>query len=167
MIRESFIKRPLFFVLIMVKKYTALATEEPDDSESLDEEEITVSKTEPSFLSKTVYAAVGITALIGVLRLGPLDLGRTVYNQIIGDMPVLKRQLVDTFRNNYALREVGVLIINEEIQLGVERGLALLLAAELRDNKVDPQTASIEKLWDVAEDYAPSFYGRWVWQQLK
>ncbi len=43
---------------------------------------------------------VGIASLVATFALGPTDLGRSVYNQIIGDTPVLKRQLVEYCRRD-------------------------------------------------------------------
>jgi hypothetical protein len=44
--------------------------------------------------------AVGIAGLVATLMLGPIDLGRSVYNQIIGDTPILKRELLDYSRRD-------------------------------------------------------------------
>src|SRR3989344_1755395 len=43
-------------------------------------------------------AIAGLAGLAATLALGPIDFTRTVYNQIIGDAPVLKRQLVNYCR---------------------------------------------------------------------
>ena len=39
--------------------------------------------------------AVGIAGIMATFIMGPVDLSRSVYNQIVGDTPVLKRELVD------------------------------------------------------------------------
>src|SRR3989338_8030503 len=40
----------------------------------------------------------GIATFVATFSLGPIDFGRSVYNQIVGDTPVLKRHLVDYVR---------------------------------------------------------------------
>jgi len=104
--------------------------------------------------------AVGIAGLVATLVLGPIDLGRSVYNQIIGDTPILKRELLDYTRrdiqrsnSNYTAQQVEVSLANE-------------LGYKLEGDKIDPQDVSIEKLWDASEDHARSWYQRWVWPSL-
>ena len=105
--------------------------------------------------------AVGIAGLVATLMLGPVDLGRSVYNGVIGDTPVLKQKLVDYSRRgikrenpNYSAQEV-------------ERALAGELNYRLSINNINPQEVSIEKLWDASEDHARSRYERWVWPSLE
>jgi len=95
---------------------------------------------------------VGIAGLVATLSLGPIDLGRSVYNQLIGDTPVLKQQLI-----NYCKRHSG-----DEAVLADTLGYRL--GAE---ENINPQKVSIEALWDAAEVFAPSVYQQWVWTSLE
>jgi hypothetical protein len=82
---------------------------------------------------------VGIAGLVAFIGLGPIDLGRSIYNQIIGDTPVLKRQLLD-----YSRRDIQRNSPNYT-QLEVEKKLANELNYELTEERIDPQKVSIEK----------------------
>jgi len=104
--------------------------------------------------------AVGIAGLVATLALGPIDLGRSVYNQIIGDTPILKRELLD-----YTRRGIQRKNPNYNTQQ-VEKDLANELGYRLDGDKIDPQDVSIEGLWDASEDHARSWYQRWVWLSL-
>jgi len=104
--------------------------------------------------------AVGIAGLVATLALGPVDLGRSVYNQIIGDTPILKRELLD-----YTRRDILRSNPNYTAQQ-VEGSLANELGYKFEGDKIDPQNVSIEKLWDASEDHARSWYQRWVWPSL-
>src|SRR3989344_6031642 len=55
--------------------------------------------------------AVGIAGLVATFALGPIDLGRSVYNQIIGDTPVLKQELLNYVKRNY--RPIPILDFDE------------------------------------------------------
>ena len=107
-----------------------------------------------------LYSMAGIAAIVEVLRLGPIDLGRTVYNQIIGDTPVIKRQLVDYCRRDIQRRNPNY--TTEQ----VDRELANELEYRLEDGRINSQAVSIERLWDASEDHAKSWYQRWVWPSL-
>ena len=50
--------------------------------------------------------AVGIAGLVATLMLGPIDLGRSVYNQIIGDTPILKRESLDYSRRGIQKKDL-------------------------------------------------------------
>ncbi|PIN73771.1 hypothetical protein COV20_06140 [Candidatus Woesearchaeota archaeon CG10_big_fil_rev_8_21_14_0_10_45_16] len=104
--------------------------------------------------------AVGIAGLVATLALGPMDLGRSVYNQIIGDTPILKRELLD-----YTRRDIQRSNPKYTVQQ-VEGNLANELGYKLEGDKIDPQDVSIEKLWDASEDHARSWYQKWVWPSL-
>ena len=104
--------------------------------------------------------AVGIAGLVATFTLGPIDLGRSVYNQIIGDTPILKRELLD-----YTRRDIQRKNPNYNAQQ-VEKDLASELGYRLDGDKIDPQDVSIERLWDASEDHARSWYERWVWPSL-
>jgi len=105
-------------------------------------------------------SAVGIAGLVATFMLGPIDLGRSVYNQIIGDTPVLKRAILD-----YSRRDIQRKNLNYTPQQ-VEVSLANKLGHKLNGYKIVAQDVSIEKLWDVSEDHAGSWYQRWVWLSL-
>ena len=108
-----------------------------------------------------LYGMAGLATIIGVLRLGPFDLARTVYNQIIGDTSALKRELVD-----YCREGIGKDNLNMP-QSDIELKLANCLGVKLtKDGKIDSNEASIEELFDASEDYAHSKLGRWVWPSL-
>ncbi len=107
-----------------------------------------------------LYAMAGISALVMMFRLGPMDSARTVYNQIIGDVPAIKRQLTDYARK-------GIQKENQEKQPGeVEKILAQELGIPYDGNKINPNEVSIEQLWDASEDHARSWYQRWVWPSV-
>ena len=114
----------------------------------------------PNFLDFLGLLA-GAATLVATFSLGPIDFGRSVYNQIIGDTPVLKRHLT-----NYARK--GIIRENPNLKkAGIELKLSNKLNAPIRsDGTVDPLQASIENLWDASEDYASSWYQRWVWPDL-
>lgn len=102
--------------------------------------------------------AVGIAGLIATFMLGPIDLGRSVYNGIIGDTPVLKEQLTDYVRRDIKKRNPSW------TESQIEGALARELDYSFELNpKVNPQKVSIEYLWDSAEDHARSGFQRWVW----
>ena len=94
--------------------------------------------------------------------LGPIDTGRSVYNQIIGDTPALKRQLLDYSRQG--IQEMDRNITPQETERKLARELEYKLGA---DEKIDPLKVSTEKLLDSSEEYAKSFYHRWVWPSLE
>lgn len=104
--------------------------------------------------------AVGIAGLVATLALGPIDLGRSVYNQLIGDTPVLKRELLGYTRRDIQSRNP------DYAAQQVESKLAKELSYKLEGDKINPQDVSIEKLWDASEDHARSGYQRWVWPSL-
>ena len=103
---------------------------------------------------------VGIAGWIAILSLGPIDLGRSVYHQIIGNIHVLKRELLD-----YTRRDIQRSNPNYTAQQ-IESILATGLRYKLGEDKLNPQDVSLEKLWDASEDHARSWYQRWVWPSL-
>ena len=105
--------------------------------------------------------AVGIAGLVATLMLGPIDLGRSVYNGIIVDTPVLKQQLLDSSRRDISRKNPNY------SGAQVEKILADELNYRLDGEKINPQTISVEKLWDSSEDHARSWYQRWVWLSLE
>jgi hypothetical protein len=104
--------------------------------------------------------AVGIAGLVATLMLGPIDLGRSVYNQIIGDTPILKRELLDYSRRDIQSKN------RQYTPQQVETALADELGYSLDGDRIHPLDVSIEELWDASEDHARSLYQRWVWPSL-
>ncbi len=106
-----------------------------------------------------IGGAVAVAGLTALFSLGPLDLGRTVYNNLIGDSQTLKRQLVDYSRNDirrknpdYSREDVEKILINELRIYG--------------QDKINPSDVSMSRLWDSSEEHAGSWYQEWVWPSL-
>lgn len=97
----------------------------------------------------------GLATLIGAIRLGPIDLGRTVYNQVIGDTPALKYQLTDYVRTGIRKKHQALTPSHIEAILADELGVP---GAHRDAARVNPEVVSIERLWDAAEEHAKSFY---------
>ncbi len=111
--------------------------------------------------------AVGIAGLVATFALGPIDLGRSVYNQIIGDTPILKRELLDYSRIDIQRKHPDYSDLEIETELAHELGhTRYTLELDAGTHKIDPQEISIEKLWDASEDHARSQYQRWIWPSL-
>ncbi|MBI4147922.1 hypothetical protein HY490_01395 [Candidatus Woesearchaeota archaeon] len=83
--------------------------------------------------------------------MGPVDLGRTVYNQLIGDTPLLKREIV-----NYCRKDTNEASLANELGYHLSEG-----------EQINPQDVDISTLWDASEEHAPSLYQRWVWTSLE
>lgn len=104
---------------------------------------------------------VGIAGLVATFALGPIDLCRSVYNQIVGDTPILKRELVEYTRRSLVMKTERLDHLDDvEIQLRHELG------SVNKGEKVNPQDVSIGILWDAAEDNARTWYERWVWPSV-
>ena len=106
--------------------------------------------------------AIGIASLAATFLLGPIDFVRTTYNVMTGDMPALKRDILD-----YARRDVKK---SYPTATDEERDFALTyrFGARLRDGQhLNVEDVGIADLWDAAEDHARSSYQRWVWPFLK
>jgi len=102
---------------------------------------------------------VGIASLVATFALGPTDLGRSVYNQIIGDTPVLKRQLVEYCRRDMMSTHPWEPASSIERRLGNELRYHFQNAGpESETLGIDPNQVSIETLWDASEDHAQSLY---------
>ncbi len=102
-----------------------------------------------SRIVNSIYGAVAGFGLLGVLNLGPIDFARTMYNQAIGDMPVLKSELTDYVRGGIQMKNPT--LSAEVIEADVSR--KLMYKGRKEGEKVDPSQVSIKKLWDVAEEY--------------
>ena len=113
----------------------------------------------PRSLSSYVLIASGLGLLIGSVDLGPIDLCRTIYNNIIGETPILKEQLA-----NYCRR---MIVENLGASSSKSRQIDDKITEMFYVRPVDPSKISISELWDASEDLAPSFYQRWVWPSLK
>ena len=72
-------------------------------------------------------------------------MGRTVYNQIVGDTPLIKKQLVDYCRDSIQIKNPKFSPLDIDIEL------ALHLSYIPRGEKINPLEVSIEKLWDASE----------------
>ncbi len=108
---------------------------------------------------KFLYAAVGIAGLAMIARLGPIDAGRTIYNQLTGDMPVLKRELVNYCEEGIKRKHGGKHGENDIESI-------LIKELDLRNvniSKASPDDVSIEVLWATAEKYPKSPLDYWVW----
>ena len=113
-------------------------------------------------LGCVLSALVGLTGLVTVFTLGPIDLGRTVYNQIVGDTPVIKRQLTAYVRSGIIKEHPKYDSIELERRLAQELEIPLVNEGE----KVNPQDVGIGTLWDASEDYAKSWWQGWVWPSI-
>lgn len=125
-----------------------------------------LSKIAPVVVISSVYGmflGIGLT-VAGIYQLGPIDAGRALYNQMIGDMPVLKRGLVDYNRElqHHNYEKDGYTIIESSIQeiakpkIITKRQLEDKLIMHFNgkkgaDGRLDPQSASIVDLFEFAE----------------
>ena len=112
-----------------------------------------------NFVQGTFFVVGMALLLTPICRVGALDLIRTGYNFGIGDAPQLKHRLVDYCR-------AGVRREHPDLD---SKGVEGKLRAELgfhREGDIDPEYISIERLWDVSEDYAHSGTDRWIWADL-
>ena len=114
-----------------------------------------------SYGGSIVTGFIGACALLASLSLGPIDLMRSAYNQVIGDTPVIKARLVDYSRK-------GMRMENPKWDdATVEKYLAEELNVRVdADGKINPLEASISDLWDVSEDYSHSLWQQFVWTDL-
>src|SRR3989344_4245728 len=94
-------------------------------------------------------AGFGLAALIGIFTLGPIDLARTAYNSVVGDVPLIRARAVEYCREN--IKKESSLYDVEQ----VERQLAKDLNYNLQEGqKVNPQAVRMMELWDATEDHA-------------
>ena len=73
----------------------------------------------------------------------------------------MKQQLLDSSRRDISRKNPNY------SGAQVEKILADELNYRLDGEKINPQTISVEKLWDSSEDHARSWYQRWVWLSLE
>ncbi len=108
-----------------------------------------------------VGTGLGLASLVGFFTLGPIDLVRTAYNSIVGDVPLIRSRAVEYCRRNIQ-RENPSLNTTQ-----VEGILAGDLKYSLQDKeKVDAQEVRMLELWDATEDHATGWYERWIWPSL-
>lgn len=108
---------------------------------------------------------LGALGLLATLSMGPIDFTRTVYNQIIGDMPVLKRELLgycrDCARREY---EPKAELDTSERAKVIEYSLAKEFDILYNGNGlINPNDVSIGKLWDYIEAHPKHWFDKWVW----
>ena len=105
---------------------------------------------------------IALASLIGFFTLGPIDFPRTAYNAVVGDVPLIRSELVDYSRRN---------IKRENPNYGreqVEKTLARDLNYDLKEGvEVDPQKVRMMELWDASEKHTSNWYHRGVWPSLK
>ncbi len=109
-----------------------------------------------------VGTGLGLAALVGFFTLGPMDLARTSYNAVVGDIPPIREKVLTYCREGIKREKTGY----SEAQ--VEAILANELNYDLNEGeRINAQKVEMGDLWDSAEDHAPSFWQRWVWPDLK
>jgi len=94
-----------------------------------------------------VGATVGIAGLAAIVTLGPVDLMRTGYNLLIGDIPSLKTELV-----TYVRRDIQRQYPNASIDQ-LDFHLAKTFSVPFDGRTFNTQDVSIVTLWDAAEDH--------------
>ena len=105
-----------------------------------------------------VGTGFGLAALIGIFTLGPIDLARTAYNSVVGDVPLLRTKAVEYCRRN--IQRENPSLNAEQVEGELTRDLNYSLQGEQR---VNPQAIRMMELWDATEDHAPNRYERFVW----
>ena len=107
-----------------------------------------------------VFAAAAFA--FSLSNIGPLDTARTFYSVIIGDTPVLKKELVEYCREGIIKNQINYLTPNQ-----IEKTLASKLEYKLIEGeKINPSEVRIDALWDASEDLAKSPYQHWIWPSL-
>ena len=110
---------------------------------------------------------IGVASIVATFSLGPIDFGRSVYNQIVGDTPVLKRQLTDYVRRGIQNQLQKQNVNQIEIERDLEAKLSEVLNTPLKNGQVNSQDVPISTLWVASEEYANSIYSRFIWPSLK
>ena len=106
-------------------------------------------------------AGLGLAALVGLFTLGPIDLARTGYNAVVGDVPYIRAKAIDYCRRGIS-KENSSLTGQE-----VEQRLASELKYGLKSGeRINPQEVRMLELWDATEEHADGWYDRWVWPSL-
>ena len=108
------------------------------------------------------FSSILVLIVIGLsLAVGPLDAYRTVYNCVLGDIPVLKGEML-----NYSRAQIGEQYSNLDKDL-VEEVLASRLQLSIKNKQIiSPDMVSILELWDLVEVYPRSWKDKWIWTRL-
>ena len=119
-------------------------------------------------VNQVQYNLTGILSPIAIagyllftsLTLGPLDTVRWHYNRAIGDSIAFKSQLLDVSK-----REIvkGNKKLTKE---QVESRLAKQIEYPYEGKRIDPESASIECLFDAAEENTELALSRYIWTIL-
>ena len=125
------------------------------------EDEGTLLGSITSMLVSFAGAGVALAGLIGSFTLGPIDLTRTAYNSIVGDVPLIRTRAVEYCRSNIKIEFPGL------SERGIEGRLASMLNYDLHEGElINPQEVKMMELWDATENCAPNWYERWVWPEI-
>ena len=138
--------------------------EEPHNSERLNNSNDLGSLA--NFALSFVGGVASVAVLAGVLRLGPIDYARTLYNQMIGDTSALKEKLLDYVRDGISVQYPRASANDVELMVARELGYKLDPLPESA-GRIDSNKASIEALFDASEKHARSAYQWFVWPSLK
>ena len=106
-----------------------------------------------------VGALLLVLVIVASFAMGPIDLCRTVYNQMIGDTAILKTELVDHVRARIMQETPGLKA--KQADLAVARDLDLALG-----KKIDPQEIGTAVLWAGVEKHARGWKEKWLWVRL-
>ncbi len=104
---------------------------------------------------------LGIVLSIGTYLLGPVDLGRTLYNTALGDTPIFKKELLDFSRRDLQRQNPSFNPQRIDNILSYEFNYDLK-----KEETIDPQKVSTRKLLDASEVHARSWYQKWIWTDL-
>jgi len=122
-----------------------------------------------SYLSIIPYVCAAVIFTAPVLRLGPIDYARTAYNQIIGDMPVLRQKLLDYAREGVYEENPSLNAFQIDHALADEIQTRQIVAGKHDASckmPLDANTLSTELLWDLTEEHAHTLYQRLIWPTL-
>lgn len=116
------------------------------------------------FMAPTICAvATSLIAAIGVIKQGPLDFTRTVYNTAMGDSVQLKHNLL-----NYGRKNMKTYLAPGNNEREIEDFLVqhLHYSGPIIDGKMDATRLSTTELWDLTERFPKNAYERWVWPNI-
>lgn len=104
------------------------------------------------------YTTAGIVGIAMMIRMGPVDATRSIYNAAVGDTPVLKQQLLTYCREGIKGKYKGT---DQDAERLLARDIGVQYA-----NKINPDDVSIESLWAEAEKYPKSDLDYWLWTDV-
>ena len=108
------------------------------------------------------FGCLGMLLLLLTLATGPIDSCRTVYNFMLGDIPIIKNQIL-----NYSRVQIQEQYPNLDSEL-VEETLASRLQLSIgKGDEISSDMVSIFELWSLVEVYPRSWKDRWIWASLK